>query len=111
MPSRSSFKYLTTPTAVFIFSQNLNIMNEKQKAKLIAEAENVEAIKDFFKEWWSVEQLYEAEAKAALALLHLMELPQRVLSTDELKALNEALNQHKMMVEHLKEFAGKEDEV
>ena len=85
-------------------------MNQKQKANLIAEAENVEAIKDFFKEWWSVEQLYEAEAKAALALLHLMELPQRVLCADELKALNDALEQHKMMVEHLKEFARKEDE-
>ena len=86
-------------------------MNDKQKAQLIAQAENIVAIKDFFTEWWSVEQLYEAEAKAALALLHLMELPQRVLCNDELKALNEALNQHKMMVEHLKEFAGKEDEV
>ena len=86
-------------------------MDEKKKAQLIAQAENIEAIKDFFTEWWSVEQLYEAEAKAALALLYLMELPQRVLCNDELKALNEALNQHKMMVEHLKEFAGKEDEV
>ena len=87
-------------------------MNDKQKAQLIAQAENIEAIKDFFTEWWSVEQLYEAEAKAALALLHLMELPQRVLCTDELKALNDALNQHKIMIEHLKSFAPrKEDEV
>lgn len=86
-------------------------MTDKEKRQLIAQAENVEAIKDFFNEWWSVEQLYEAEAKAALALLHLVELPQKVLCSEELKALSEALNQHKIMVEHLKEFARKEDEV
>ena len=87
-------------------------MNEKQKSQLIAEAENLEAIRDFFTEWWSVEQLYEAEAKAALALLNLTQLSNKVLCEDEVKAIREALNQHHMMVEHLKPFAErKEDEV
>ncbi len=87
-------------------------MNEKEKSLIIAEAENVEAIRDFFTEWWSVEQLYEAEAKAALALLHLTQLPNKVFCEDEIKAIREALNQHLIMVEHLKPFAQrKEDEV
>ena len=85
-------------------------MKEEQKSQLIAEAENVEAIRDFFTEWWSVEQLYEAEAKAALALLHLTQLPNKVLCEDEVKAIREALNQHQMMVEHLKPFAPRKEE-
>ena len=82
-------------------------MKEEQKSQLIAEAENVEAIRDFFIEWWSVEQLYEAEAKAALALLHLKELTMKVLCDDEVKALHDVINQHMLMVEHLKPFAEK----
>jgi hypothetical protein len=80
-------------------------MNEKQKSQLVKEAE---ALRDFFKEWWTVEQLYEAEAKAALALLHLKELAIKVLCDDEVKALHDALNQHMIMVEHLKPFAEEE---
>ena len=84
-------------------------MNEKEKSQLIAEAENIEAIRDFFIEWWNVEQLYEAEAKAALALLHLTQLPNKVLCEDEVKAIREALNQHQIMVEHLKPFAERKE--
>lgn len=80
-------------------------MEEKQKQQLIKEAEDIEALRDFFKEWWTLEQLYEAEAKAALALLHLKELAMKVLCDDEVKALHDALNQHMIMVEHLKPFA------
>lgn len=80
-------------------------MNEKQKSQLIKEAEDIEALRDFFMQWWKLEQLYEAEAKAALALLHLKQLSVKVLCEDELQALNEALNQHMIMVEHLKPFA------
>ena len=80
-------------------------MNEKQKSQLIKEAEDIEALRDFFMKWWKLEQLYEAEAKAALALLHLKQLSVKVLCEDELQALNEALNQHMIMVEHLKPFA------
>ncbi len=87
-------------------------MNEKQKSQLIKEAEDIEALRDFFMQWWKLEQLYEAEAKAALALLHLKQLSVKVLCEDELQALNEALNQHMIMVEHLKPFAEeKGDEV
>ena len=84
-------------------------MNNEQKSQLIAEAENIEAIRDFFIEWWNVEQLYEAEAKAALALLHLTQLPNKVLCEDEVKAIREALNQHQIMVEHLKPFAERKE--
>lgn len=80
-------------------------MEEKKKQQLIKEAEDIEALRDFFMQWWKLEQLYEAEAKAALALLHLKQLSVKVLCEDELQALNEALNQHMIMVEHLKPFA------
>ena len=47
-------------------------MNEKQKSQLIAEAENVEAIRDFFEGWYSVETLYETAAKCTNNLLGLI---------------------------------------
>ena len=84
-------------------------MNEKQKAVIIAEAETVEAIRDFFREWWTVEQLYETEAKACIAIMYVLDKVQ--LCDDDKKNIKDLLNQHMMMVEHIKPFEGKEDEV
>lgn len=84
-------------------------MDEKKKAQLIAEAENIEAIKEFFSEWYSLQELYEAEATAAIAALHLIN--KNVLDREDEKAIRELLYQHQMMVERIKPFARKEDEV
>lgn len=83
-------------------------MNEKQKSQLIAEAENVEAIRDFFTEWWSVEQLYEAEAKAAVAVLYVGN--KLVMCDEDIEALKNLINQHKMMIELIKPFAPRKEE-
>lgn len=80
-------------------------MDEKQKAVMIAEAEDIEAIRDFFIEWWSVEQLYESEAKAAIAIMKVIDSPH--LCDDQRKAIKDLLNQHMIMVEHMKPFAEK----
>lgn len=84
-------------------------MTDKEKSLLVAEAENVEAIRDFFKEWWTVEQLYEAEAKASLAMLGIVE--GRKPCPDEIEALKNVLQQHMIMVDHIKPFDRKDGEV
>ena len=73
---------------------------------MIAEAENIEAIRDFFIEWWSVEELYETEAKACTAIMHLLISPS--ICEEDKKYIQKLIDQHQMMVEHLKPFAGKE---
>ena len=77
-------------------------MNEKEKSQLIAQAENVEAIEDFFHEWYTVEELYEAEAKSAICVLHLIK--KKLICDDDATAMLDMLNQHMMMVEHMKPF-------
>lgn len=84
-------------------------MDEKKKAELIAQAENVEAIRDFFTEWWTVEQLYETAAKATAVMLQAMN--HRTLSPEDRDELQVLMEQHLMMIERMKPFAGKEDEV
>lgn len=84
-------------------------MNEKEKNKLIAEAENVDALREFFTEWWTVEQLYETAAKATAVMLQAMN--HRTLSPEDRDELQELMEQHLMMIERMKPFAGKEDEV
>ena len=84
-------------------------MTDNEKSQLIAEAENVEAIRDFFVEWYSVEELYETLAKCSITLLHIID--KGALCSDEVKEMRDLLTQHQMMVEHMKPFARKEDEV
>ena len=83
-------------------------MNEEQKKKVIADAENVEALKDFFLEWWTVEELYETAANAALSVLHILQT--NSLCNDDKESLQRLMNQHMVMIEHMKPFAenGKE---
>ena len=84
-------------------------MDEKKKAQMIAEAENIEAIKDFFSEWYSLEQLYEISTKAAGSILHLRAgFP---MSDEEYKDLKDFYEAYVLMVERMKPFARKEDEV
>lgn len=83
-------------------------MNEKEKSLIIAEAENVEAIRDFFVEWWSVEQLYETAAKVSNTIMYLMN--RKEICDDDRKDLQELMTQHLMMIEHMKPFAKKHDD-
>ena len=84
-------------------------MNEEQKSQLIAEAENVEAIRDFFTQWWSVDELYETAAKASVTILGLIKRHQ--IQGDEVQELEELMQQYMMMVDTIKPFARKEGEV
>ena len=82
-------------------------MNEEQKSQLIAEAENVEAIRDFFISWWSVEELYETLSKASITILHIINKGD--LCSDERMELQDLMQQHMMMIEHMKPFAKKDE--
>ena len=54
MPSRFSLlKYLTARRRLFLLVKTLRVMKEEKKSQLIAEAENVEAIRDFFNHWYA----------------------------------------------------------
>ena len=70
-------------------------MNEEQKSQLIAEAENVEAIRDFFVEWWSVEELYETLSKASITIMHIINKGD--LCSDEKMELQELMQQHTVL--------------
>lgn len=84
-------------------------MNEEQKNKMIADAENVEALSDFFRQWWSVADLYETAAKATVVLAHITKHPSA--SAEDKKEIIELLDQHIMMIDLLKPFERKEGEV
>lgn len=82
-------------------------MNEEQKSQLIAEAENVEAIRDFFIEWYSVEELYETLAKACTTIIYLCN--RNLICEDDKKVFEKLVMQHEMMVEHMKPFSKKDE--
>lgn len=82
-------------------------MNEEQKSQLIAEAENIEAIRDFFSEWYSVEELYETLAKACTTIIYLSN--RNLICEDDRKDFEKLVMQHQMMVEHMKPFAKKNE--
>lgn len=83
-------------------------MNEKEKSQLIAEAENIEAIRDFFTEWWSVEQLFETAAKCSINLLSYIN--RGVICEEERKDFEQFVEQHMMMIDLLKKFQSDEQE-
>ena len=82
-------------------------MSEKEKSQLIAEAENIEALRDFFISWWSVEELYETLSKVSITILHIIN--KNDLCSDEKKELEDLMQQHMMMIEHMKPFAKKDE--
>lgn len=83
-------------------------MNEEQKAKLVAEAENVEAIRDFFTQWWSAEQLFETAAKCSINLLSYIN--RGVICEEERKDFEQFVEQHMVMIDLLKKFQSDEQE-
>ena len=84
-------------------------MNKEKKDAMIASIENVEAIRDFFTQWWSVNELHETAAKASLTILGLIKRHQ--IADAEVQDLEELMQQYMMMVETIKPFARKEGEV
>ena len=81
-------------------------MNEEKKSLMIAEAENVEAIRDFFISWWTSAELYESAAKVSATILDLVNRHQ--IKDVELEQINELLQQHMMMIDTIKPFEEKE---
>jgi hypothetical protein len=84
-------------------------MEETKKAVIIAEAENVEAIRDFFTEWWTVAELNWTASKVCATIINLA--ARHKLSDDELEGLNELIQQHNLMIDLIKPFERKEGEV
>lgn len=84
-------------------------MNEEQKKQLIAEAENVEAIRDLLNEYYTVSDLFEAAANAGSILLNLVHI--NAISQDDLMHIMVLLDQHVMLANLLKPFQGKDGEV
>jgi hypothetical protein len=83
-------------------------MEENKKAVIIAEAENVEAIRDFFTEWWTVAELNWTASKVCATIIDLA--ARHKLSDDELEGLNELIQQHNLMIDIIKPFERKEGE-
>jgi hypothetical protein len=84
-------------------------MEENKKAVIIAEAENVEAIRDFFTEWWTVAELNETASKVCATIINLA--ARHKLSADELEVLDDLIQQHNLMIDLIKPFERKEGEV
>lgn len=84
-------------------------MDENKKSQLIAEAENVDAIRDFLTEWWSVKDLYETSAVACSQIMYAAaQLP---VFKDHVKTFQDFMEQHLMMIDLIKKFERKEGEV
>ena len=84
-------------------------MDEQKKSLMIAEAERVEAIRDFFNQWWTMSELYETAARYATESLSL--LKNHNLTETEVQVFSELLDQHMMLLDLVKPFAdGKEEQ-
>ena len=81
-------------------------MKEEQKSQLIAEAENVEAIRDFFKRWWTSAEMYETAAKACSTLMYLS--GKGFIVNEDMVNLSNFMEQHVMLINLIKPFE-KED--
>lgn len=79
--------------------------NEK---KGMAEAEKVEAIREFLNEWYSVADLYKTAAVAGSLMVELMNIKQ--LSEEDIKVVSLLMNQHVMMTELMSNFEDYEEE-
>lgn len=80
-------------------------MEKEQKDAMVASIEKVQAIEDFFNQWWGSADLYETAAKATSLLMFMMR--QNALSKDDFKDLTDFLEQHLMMIDLIKPFEKK----
>lgn len=77
-------------------------MSNEKKDAMIASIENVEAIKEFLNEWYSVSDLFETAANAGSVLLELVNV--HAISQDDLKHITRLIDQHVMVANLLKRF-------
>ena len=84
-------------------------MSNEKKDAMIASIENVEAIEDFLKEWWSVADLHETISKVSCTIINLTKRHQ--ISDAELEDIDELMQQHMMMIDIFKQFERKEEKV
>ena len=75
----------------------------------LADAEAVQAIRDFLSEYYTVAELFEQAAKADSVMLGLVNCG--ALAQDEVKYLSNLIDQHVMLANLMKPFEGKEGEV
>ena len=77
-------------------------MTDNQNSQLIAEAENVEEIRDFFTQWWRAAQLFETAAKCSINLLALIN--RGAICEEERKDFEQFVEQHMKMIDLLTKF-------
>ena len=78
-------------------------MNNETKDAMIASIDAVEVINDFITDWWSVNELYEASAKAVSQLVQMAQKDPNFMTSE----LRDYINQHIMMIDLLKEVTAK----
>ena len=81
--------------------------SEKNLTMTVADAEGVEAIREFLSDWYSVADLFETAANAGRMLLELVN--KQALPQDDLKYITSLIDQHVMLANLMKPFAGKEE--
>ena len=81
-------------------------METKKNDAMIASIENVEAIRDFFKRWWTSAEMYETAAKACSTLMYLS--GKGFIVNEDMVNLSNFMEQHVMLINLIKPFE-KED--
>lgn len=79
-------------------------MNEERKDAMIASIEQTEAIQEFLNSWYSINDLFETAANAGAVLLDLSVRCPKVINDDDMKHLQNLINQHVMVANLLKSF-------
>ena len=79
------------------------MVNNETKDAMIASIDAVEVINDFITDWWSVNELYEASAKAVSQLVQVAQKDPNFMTSE----LRDYINQHIMMIDLLKEVTSK----
>lgn len=79
-------------------------MNNQNKDAMIASIEEVQAIQEFLESWYSTSDLFETAANAGAVLLDLSVRCPKVINDDDMKHLQNLINQHVMVANLLKRF-------
>jgi len=79
-------------------------MNKERKDAMIASIEQTEAIQEFLNSWYSINDLFETAANAGAVLLDLSVRCPKVINDDDMKHLQNLINQHVMVANLLKSF-------
>ena len=79
-------------------------MEEIKKYAMIASIVEVQAIQEFLNDWYSINDLFETAANAGAVLLDLSVRCPKVINDDDMKHLQNLINQHVMVANLLKKF-------